>query len=207
MRARFGFILAAILLLVVGLGSTVFYLRWTAKGPMATSGGLWFPKTVLLSVPGFAQNDPRWGDDFLGTTPGRLGGEGCALTAATMVLNYYGIETDPHFLNLFLTEMGGYTPDGWIEWEGAEALRPGWVRKVYEDAPSPFLIDRNLWRGIPSIVRLRTRSGMTHFVVIVGKRGFDYLIRDPGAGYSKGVYPLRELTPQVDALRFYQGGV
>ncbi len=60
--------------------------------------------------------------------------------------------------------------------------------------------------GIPSIVRLHMRSGTTHFVVIVGKRGFDYLIRDPGAGFSKGVYPLRELTPKIDGLRFYEGG-
>ncbi|SDU27112.1 Peptidase C39 family protein [Verrucomicrobium sp. GAS474] len=197
---------SAALLLLLLLGTGFFYWRWTATGPMASSGGLWFPKTILLPVPGFAQNDPRWGDDFLGATPGRLGGEGCAVTSAAMVLCYFGIPTDPHFLNLFLTETGGYTPQGWIEWEGAEALRPGTVRKVYEDLPSHFLVDRNLWRGIPSIVRLRMRGGTTHFVVIVGKRGFDYLIRDPGAGFAQGVYPLRELTPQIEALRFYVAG-
>ncbi len=194
-------LLGAALLLVLWGGLFVYF--WKRTGPTASSGGLWFPREVLLAVPAYAQNDPRWGDDFLGPTPGRLGNEGCALTAAAMVMGYYGIGVDPHFLNLFLTESGGYTPEGWLEWEGPPELHPGRVQKVYEGPPSAYLLDRNLWRGTPSIVRLRTRGGTTHFVVVVGKRGFDYLILDPGAGFRKGVYPLRELTPRVDALRFY----
>ena len=34
--------------------------------------------------------------------------------------------------------------------------------------------------------------------------GFDYLVRDPGAGAAKGLYPLRELGSDIEALRFYQ---
>jgi hypothetical protein len=41
-------------------------------------------------------------------------------------------------------------------------------------------------------------------VVIAGKEGFDYLIRDPGAGAAKGLYPLRELGSNIEALRFYE---
>jgi hypothetical protein len=40
--------------------------------------------------------------------------------------------------------------------------------------------------------------------VIAGKDGFDFLIRDPGAGAAKGYYPLRELGSKIEALRFYQ---
>jgi hypothetical protein len=54
------------------------------------------------------------------------------------------------------------------------------------------------------IVRVRYSSGITHFVVIAGKEGFDYLIRDPGAGAAKGLYPLRELGSNIEALRFYE---
>jgi hypothetical protein len=43
-----------------------------------------------------------------------------------------------------------------------------------------------------------------HFVVIAGKDGFDYLIRDPGAGAAKGLYPLREFGSRIEALRFYE---
>ncbi len=58
--------------------------------------------------------------------------------------------------------------------------------------------------GNPVIVRVRFRSGITHFVVIAGKDGFDYLIRDPGSGATKGYYPLRELGSDIEALRFYE---
>jgi len=47
-------------------------------------------------------------------------------------------------------------------------------------------------------------GGVTHFVVIAGKDGFDYLVRDPGAGAAKGLYPLRELGSDIEALRFYE---
>jgi len=41
-------------------------------------------------------------------------------------------------------------------------------------------------------------------VVVAGKDGFDYLVRDPGGGAAKGFYPLRELNSDIAALRFYQ---
>jgi hypothetical protein len=75
---------------------------------------------------------------------------------------------------------------------------------VYEDLPSYFLIDSNLLRGNPVIVRVRLDNGVTHFVVIVGKRGFNYLIQDPGGGGENGIYPLRHLVPKIEALRFYE---
>jgi hypothetical protein len=37
-----------------------------------------------------------------------------------------------------------------------------------------------------------------------GKDGFDYLVRDPGAGSTKGLYPLRELGSDIEGLRFYE---
>jgi hypothetical protein len=45
---------------------------------------------------------------------------------------------------------------------------------------------------------------VTHFVVIAGKDGFDYLVRDPGGGAAKGLYALRELGSDIEALRFYE---
>ncbi len=47
---------------------------------------------------------------------------------------------------------------------------PDRVRHVYEDPPSYQLIDSNLARGNPVIVRVRFSSGVTHFVVIAGKQ-------------------------------------
>ena len=39
------------------------------------------------------------------------------------------------------------------------------------------------------IVRVRLASGITHFVVIAGKDGFDYLVRDPGAWFCERALP------------------
>jgi len=117
---------------------------------------------------------------------------------------FYGIDVDPQQLNWFLTATGGFTEQGWLYWDRAAWIAPDRVRHVYEDLPSYQLIDSNIAHGNPVIVRVRLGSGITHFVVIAGKDGFDYLVRDPGAGSAKGLYPLRELGSDIEALRFYQ---
>jgi len=177
---------------------------WSIKGPLEARGGRYFFRRVELPVPSFRQGDDRWRDDLLGPTQNTLGAEGCAVASAAMVLSSYGIDTDPQRLNEFLKGNGGYTPQGWIYWEKAAELSNGHVQKAYEDLPSYSLIDSNLDRRNPVIVRLRLPSGITHFVVIAGKDGFDYLTRDPGAGAAKGLYPLREFGSKIEALRYYE---
>jgi hypothetical protein len=192
----------------IALGLSAYAVKWwgdwSRLGPIEAHGGAYFPKRVELAVPLFRQNDARWGKDPLGPSNDTLGSAGCAVSSAAMVLASYGIETDPQRLNSFLSEREGYTPRGWVYWEKAAEMAPERVRHVYEDLPSHRLIDTNLLRGNPVIVRLRYPGGTTHFVVIAGKDGFDYLTRDPGRGASKGLYPLREFGSKIEALRFYE---
>ena len=186
-------------------GVVAFGLSWGWPRPdLASRGGLYWPQRQELAVPSFAQGDPRWADDLLGPTGATLGAEGCAVTSAAMVMASYGIDTDPGRLNRFLADHEGFTPEGWLYWESAALFEPGRCEKAYEDAPSHALIDLNLLRGNPVIVRIRFPSGMTHFVVIAGKEGFQYLIRDPGAGAARGLYPLSELASHIEALRYYR---
>jgi peptidase C39-like protein len=195
------YVLAGIVGVVMML-STWYYFVGTRKIPSA--GGFYFFSKLVLPVQRFAQDDPRWADDELGPASSTMGEEGCAVSSAAMVLAFYGQDIDPGRLNAFLSESGGYTPQGWLYWEKAADYQPGLVRRAYEDLPSFFLIDSNLERGNPVIVRIRLPNGVTHFVVIVGKAGFDYLIQDPAAGGANGVYPLRKLAPEIEALRFYE---
>jgi len=51
---------------------------------------------------------------------------------------------------------------------------------------------------------MRLPSRITHFVVIAGKDGFDYLVQDPGGGSAKGLHPLREFGSDIEGLRFYE---
>ena len=202
-RRRIGAVLVATaLVLIVTLAALA--MDWSAKRKISPHGGLYFPRRIELAVPQFRQADPKWHLDHLGNTEGTLGAEGCAVASAAMVMKSYGFDTDPQRLNQFLTEHEGYVGTGWLVWEKAAEISGGRVEKAYEDKPSYWLIDWNLLRGNPVIVRIRLSGGTTHFVVICGKDGFDYLIRDPGSGWSRGPYPLREIVDEIEALRFYR---
>lgn len=175
------------------------------KHVISSSGGKYFIRKTVLPVPFFSQSDPLWSYELLGPTYQTVGQVGCAITSAAMVLKGYGVDTDPQRLNQFLTANAGYTPNGWLYWEKAAAMAPaGQVEKAYEDLPSYELIDNNLLRGNPVIIRLTLDNGTTHFVVIVGKQGWDYLILDPARTPSWGVYPLKQLTSKIEALRYFK---
>lgn len=185
--------------------STAWVVYDYGKRPLTPSGGRYFFGRKELAVPLFLQGDAAWGQDHLGTSPRTMGQVGCAVSSAAMIMKFYGLDTDPGRLNIFLRDHGGYDENNDLCWEGPTALAPDKVKHVYEDLPSYHLIDLNLRQGNPVIVRLRLSSGWTHFVVVMGKQGFDYLIRDPSrAGLQKGVYPLKELGSKIEALRYYE---
>jgi Peptidase_C39 like family len=194
------------LVAVLILGTLCVYIDWDWRRQISPRGGRYFFHRLALQVPSFRQGDEKWSDDPLGgvVENGTIGSEGCAVAAAAMVFKFYGVDVDPQQLNWYLSGVGGYTERGWLYWDRAAWFAPDRVRHIYEDLPSYALIDSNLARGNPVIVRVRLRNGITHFVVIAGKEGFDYLVRDPGAGASKGLYPLRELHSNIEALRFYE---
>lgn len=202
--------LSLVLLVALALcgGTAWWVVGWMEKRPLAPSGGLFIPGEILIPGPHFLQADPGWGGDRLGPTGDSLASAGCAVSSAAMVLAGYGMKTDPGRLNAFLTSVeGGYTRQGWLYWEKAAEADPSFAAKLlphYEDKPSYFLIDTNLLEGNPVIIRLRYASGVTHFMVVCGKRGWDYLVRDPGGGGKKGVYPLKEFGGPIEALRFYR---
>lgn len=188
---------------IAALSALLFaWACWSRLERLSPSGGLYFPWRVELSAPSFAQTDPRWGADLLGSTERTLAAEGCAVTSAAMALGSYGIDVDPKRLNAFLKNNGGFTEQGWIYWECAAEFLPGRVWHAYEDLPSYRLIDCNLLRKNPVIVRIRRPAGGTHFVLIVGKDGFEYLALDPGSGGR--MVRLSQLESPVEALRFYE---
>lgn len=197
--AQMRFLVLVILVLVL-------FALWFWKHPLSGCGGLPIPGELVIDVPQFFQSDPRWRDDLLGATSGTLGAQGCAVTSASMVLGFYGMPINPQKLNQFLNDHAGYEGNAWLRWESAAEFSPGLVQKAYEDLPSYALIDWNLLHGNPVIVRIRRTDGITHFVVIVGKRGLDYLIRDPaGWSHSDGgrIYPFAQLGVPIEALRYY----
>lgn len=195
------------LCILLSLPSVALLAVWLWKMPLSGRGGLPIPGELVIDVPQFFQGDPEWGDDHLGKTLGTLATQGCAVSTASMLLGYYGMDIDPKRLNHFLIDHHGYEGKAWLKWESAAEYCPKLVEKAYEDLPSYALIDWNLLRGNPVIVRIRRTDGITHFVLIVGKRGLNYLIRDPagfGSPNAGTLYPLADLAVPVEALRFYR---
>lgn len=190
-------------------GAVAFWVAdWMKREPLPTAGGLYFPWTHLIEGPHYLQGDERWGADRLGATDESLAEAGCAVASSAMALGALGMNIDPGALNVFLQETpGGYTPEGWIYWEKAAEFDPAWTEKVlphYEDLPSHFLMDWNLMQGNPVIARVRYPNGITHFVLVCGKQGFEYLVRDPGEGGRNGLRRLSVFPGPVEALRFYR---
>jgi hypothetical protein len=211
-RSRSGHYEASHRLLVWTIGILIIALLYFCvprffawKHVISSSGGRYFIHRTVIPVPVFTQDDSRWTFELLGPTYQTIGQSGCAITSAAMVLAAYGVDTDPQRLNQYLTTHAGYTDNGWVYWEKAAEIAPAsQVEKAYEDLPSYALIDQNILKGNPVIIRLTLQNGTSHFVVVVGKQGWDYLIQDPARPPSWGVYPLKDLTSRIDALRFFR---
>jgi hypothetical protein len=131
------------------------------------------PGSWSIEVPQFFQSDPSMGRGFAREYSRHDGCSGmrCFLSRDDAWLSMASMST-PDGSIVFLTDHGGYEGEGWLKWESAAQLTPGIVEKAYEDLPSYARIDWNLLHGNPVIVRIRRIDGITHFVVIVGKRGF-----------------------------------
>jgi len=139
-------------------------------------------KLVYLS-----QQDSKWKSDLLGfgDRSDTIGYVGCALTSVAMLLNGHGYPETPRTLNQKLKNVQGFV---------SAAIRWGAVSQVYSnvtvrsnisctsgDAPLN-LIDTAIAGGQPAIVQVDHSNApgiQTHWVVLYGKKGDDYLMLDP----------------------------
>jgi hypothetical protein len=139
-------------------------------------------KLVYLS-----QQDPKWKSDILGfgDPEDTIGYVGCALTSVAMLLSGHGHSETPKTLNQKLKNVQGFV---------SAAIRWGSVSQVYPNVtvrsnisctttPAPLeLIDAAIAAGQPAIVQVDSSpaSGIqTHWVVLYGKKGDDYIMLDP----------------------------
>jgi hypothetical protein len=163
-----------------------------------SSGGRLFAEPVELTVQPFAQSDPRWSEKFLGPTKETLGYMGCALTSVVMVLNYYGIKSNPGMFNQYLTTHSGYDDEGYLAFWRVSEFAPRTIHLAYQGACSHDSLDRNLIAGHPIIVQVTLADGGMHFVVVAGKRGLNYLVCDPAAYPTESPVRLQTISPRID---------
>ena len=134
-----------------------------------------------------SQQDPQWKQDILGFgDPGdTIGYVGCALTSVAMLLSGHGYAETPKTLNQKLKNVSGFVSAG-IRWGAVSQIYPNVTLKAFipcstSDAPLAQ-IDAAIAAGQPAIVQVDRSPAdgiQTHWVVLYGKKGDDYLMLDP----------------------------
>jgi hypothetical protein len=139
-------------------------------------------KLVYLS-----QQDPQWKKDILGFgDPGdTIGYVGCALTSVAMLLSGHGYAETPKTLNQKLKNVDGFVSAG-IRWGAVSQIYPNVSLKAFipcSTSAAPLAqIDAAIAAGQPAIVQVDSSPAegiQTHWVVLYGRKGDDYLMLDP----------------------------
>ena len=135
----------------------------------------------------YSQQDPQWKKDILGFgDPGdTIGYVGCALTSVAMLLSGHGYMETPKTLNQQLKDVNGFVSAG-IRWGAVSQIYSNVTLKAFipcstSDAPLAQ-IDAAIAAGQPAIVQVDYSNDpgiQTHWVMLYGKRGDDYLMLDP----------------------------
>lgn len=174
----------------------------------------------------YSQQDLKWKQDILGFgDPGdTIGYVGCALTSAAMLISGHGYIETPKTLNQKLKNVDGFVSAG-IRWGAVSQIYPqvnmkSFISCVNTEAPLAQ-IDASIAAGQPVIVMVDSSPAaglQTHWVVLYGKEGNDYLMLDPWpyqTDVSKKTYlmprysqgnPLKRAIMHVIIYEAFNGG-
>jgi hypothetical protein len=121
----------------------------------------------------FSQRDPKWKMKKLGTSSLTLGTAGCTLTDLSMLLNFYGIKSEPDELNEQLKASGGFYMGSLIVWSA-------FVRRFNFKSYKRSLSYNNwdVWTqiniyGRPVLVEVKAPVGVPgerHWVIFLGNQ-------------------------------------
>ncbi len=160
-------------------------------------------KRELLAVPLYKQWDPAWADQEIGGTGEKMSRIGCLVCCVAMVFSHYGIETSPEELLAYLNRNDGFTERGWLKWGPAADFSRGRARLDYRGDADPARIDAELAAGNPVIVKVMLPGGITHWVLVVGREGREYLVNDP-LGEEKEPVKLSRFGEMIYAMRIFR---
>jgi len=167
------------------------YIAWDKKLQQWVLGNLDMSKRgtmgdILLNITPLSQKDPRWGSVKLGTSTSTIGGYGCLITSASMMLRHFGFDTDPGRLNDLLKANGGYHDGNLFVWGSLEKIFNGVKFGYRYNGAYLDKVDAQLQAGKPVIVNVdmypATSALDEHWVLIVGKVNGSYIINDPWYG-------------------------
>ncbi|MFN2188991.1 MAG: class I tRNA ligase family protein, partial [Candidatus Promineifilaceae bacterium] len=178
----------------------------------------------MFTTQNLYQNDEKWKNTKLGNSNETIGGWGCLLTSATMMLNGMGYSETPETVNEKMKANSGFQGAFFIP-SVLPYIFPNVVYKDMqpcENSPAPVaLIDAAVAAGKPVILQVdwNKQAGIqTHFVLVKEKQGDDYVIYDPykygGDGPSKDVlltkrykYNGGTLEKEISAVLWFDGTI
>lgn len=155
---------------------------------------------VLLAEaePYYLQRDPRWAGEALAPTKQTMSAVGCLVCSLAMGSAALGAPVDPGTLNRRLGASGGYTRDAWVIWDKVSPATG--VGVTVHARPEHAILDEALERGELPVVKFILPSGAPHWVLVVGKDGTDYLVKDPLVA-DRSLVKLGTRTTAIQAVR------
>ena len=178
------------------------------------------PFENYIYFPYFNQCDEPWRNDDYDHISETICSVGCALTSAVMILNYYGVETDPRELNNWLRDQftdnngngewdtgeptWGYSSGGDVNWLAVAEFSNGVVSYLGREGKDDAILNADLCCRGPVILNVPN-----HFVVATGNakvNGVDtWNINDPGyrsrttlLAYGNDYSSMRRFGPATD---------
>lgn len=152
----------------------------------------------------YRQGDPAWASEKIGGSGERLAAVGCTVCCLSMALAVHDIALNPSELNRQLKAADGYTYRGWVKWAAVESVAKEKVRIDLPGNPTHNVVNGALAKGDPVLVKVRLASGIQHWVLLVGREGNEYLMKDP-LGDGKGLAPLSQIGSDILAVRIVRG--
>jgi hypothetical protein len=195
--------IAMIALAVIAIGA-FWYLRGRNSPPIAAAGGTPFTNFVAIETPFYLQRDERWKNDTIrsGETLAKVG---CTVSSLAMALEHYGVSFTPGALNEALNANGGYTRRGWLQWNAVARLSGGKASVGVLAKPTHHDIDAALMALQPVLAKVFINRVIPHWVLLVGKDGQDYLMRDP-LNEGKTLEKLSKYGSDIYGVRIVMGG-
>lgn len=170
---------------------------WWRVAAEAWSSATWMQRVDDLPLPPpmsgdyayygavYSQRDARWASHPLGTRS-TIGANGCLMTCASMVANYFGHASNPLQLNNWLTDNEGYLDGNLFLWASIERLYPDMHFDGFVYNPTTAQIRAAILGGTLPIMYVdfddNTPLIEMHWVLGIGVTADDVLIADPWTG-------------------------
>lgn len=146
------------------------------------------------------------GGDKLGSTALTLCSDGCAVASLAMILRFYGVETNPHDLNIWLSDPKnhGYDYQGWVYWDAIARYSEnisylGWPPEGRNDK----LLNNDLCNSQPVILDIDGHYVVATGPTVIGDSNSWYIndplnIHDNLYDYGNNYISMRRYGPRSD---------